>query len=110
MTRTLPLLWALACTSTGGTDSVVQDSADPTGTGGTSLTPTGSSSGSPATTTNWVCRDDVDPSELNGVFPPSELPPTEFTAFNRDGTERGPTDLMPRPTVMWFYPKAGTAG
>jgi len=108
MTRTLPLLWALACTSTGGTDSEVQDSATPTATGGTTVTATGS--GSTTTTDNWVCRDDVDPSELNGVFPPTELAPTEFTAFNRDGSERGPTDLMPRPTVMWFYPKAGTAG
>lgn len=108
MTRTLPLILALAACSSPAEDTSGTDAGDTASTG--TSTATGGTSTSGSTTDNWVCRDDVDPSELNGVFPPSELAAPQFSALNRDGTERGPTDLMPRPTVMWFYPKAGTAG
>jgi len=108
VTRTLPLILALAACSSPAEDTSSTDVGDTASTG--TSTATGSTSTSGSTTDNWICRDDVDPSELNGVFPPSELAAPQFSALNRDGTERGPTDLMPRPTVMWFYPKAGTAG
>ena len=108
MTRTVPLIWALVACSSSADDTSGSTVTDTASTGPS--TTAGGTSTSGTTTDNWVCRDDVDPSELNGVFPPTELAAPEFTALNRDGTERGPTDLMPRPTVMWFYPKAGTAG
>ena len=108
MTRTLPLFFALAACSGPAEDTSSTEAGDTAAT--PTSTATGSTSTSGSTTDNWICRDDVDPNELNGVFPPSELAAPQFSALNRDGTERGPTDLMPRPTVMWFYPKAGTAG
>lgn len=53
---------------------------------------------------------DVDFDALNGERPDELLALPEFTATNRDGSARGPDDLRGHPTVMWFYPAAGTAG
>ena len=48
--------------------------------------------------------------DLNGnAVTPIKLAPS-FTATNRDDTTRGQSDLTERPTVMWFYPAAGTYG
>lgn len=47
---------------------------------------------------------------LHGSPPSEAVPLPEFTATNRDGSARGPSDLVGHPTVMWFYPAAGTAG
>ncbi|MEC8194243.1 MAG: hypothetical protein VX127_16020, partial [Myxococcota bacterium] len=50
------------------------------------------------------------PPGLNGtiVDPRRALP--VFSATNRDGRSRGPDDLRDGPTVMWFYPIAGSPG
>jgi hypothetical protein len=37
-----------------------------------------------------------------------ELP--EFRAVNQAGVPRGRADLLGRPTVLWFFPAAGTPG
>lgn len=50
------------------------------------------------------------PEGLNGTVPASALPAPEFVALNSDGSTRGPEDLMGKPTVMWFFPFAGTPG
>ena len=50
------------------------------------------------------------PEGLNGTVPASALPAPEFVALNSDGSSRGPEDLMGKPTVMWFFPFAGTPG
>ena len=47
---------------------------------------------------------------LVGVPPEEPVPLPDFSATNRDGTGRGPEDLVGRPTVMWFYPAAATGG
>ena len=47
---------------------------------------------------------------LNGSWPPEPVGPAQFTAINRDGSERGPDDLTGHVTVMWFYPAADTPG
>lgn len=52
----------------------------------------------------------LDPSQLNGTAPAKALPLPEFAATNRDGAARDREDLLGSPTVMWFYPKASTAG
>jgi hypothetical protein len=45
---------------------------------------------------------------LHGTYPGSELPLPQFEALNSDGAVRGPDDLRGHPTVMWFFPFAGT--
>ena len=52
----------------------------------------------------------VIPPGLNGTVITPPLPPTAFSALNVDGTRRDMTDLMDGPTVMWFYPVAGSPG
>jgi len=45
---------------------------------------------------------------LHGTYPAAELPLPEFEALNSDGGVRGPDHLRGHPTVMWFFPFAGT--
>lgn len=47
---------------------------------------------------------------LHGSPPEEAVPLPDFSATNRDGTGRGPEDLVGNPTVMWFYPAAATGG
>jgi len=48
--------------------------------------------------------------ELNGTWPESPIDAPEFTALNYDNTSRGQDDLIGNPSVLWFYPAAGTFG
>lgn len=50
------------------------------------------------------------PPGLYGEAPPDALPLPEFVATNFDGGARGPADLVGHPTVVWFFPFAGTPG
>ena len=50
------------------------------------------------------------PPGLNGTVVEPRLPAPEFMATNYDGSTRMRSDLEYRPTVMWFYPVAGTPG
>ena len=50
------------------------------------------------------------PPGLNGTVVEPRLPAPEFVATNYDGSTRMRSDLQYRPTVMWFYPVAGTPG
>jgi hypothetical protein len=54
--------------------------------------------------------DTVMPSDdsLHGSYPATELPLPQFEALNSDGSVRGPDDLRGHPTVLWFFPFAGT--
>ncbi len=56
----------------------------------------------------------VDPaadwSFLHGTLPAEQLSLPVFTATNMDGTVRDEVDLLGHPTVLWFYPAAGTGG
>jgi hypothetical protein len=47
---------------------------------------------------------------LRGTVPPECLPAPEFSATAMNGEPRGRDDLIGHPTVMWFYPAAGTPG
>ena len=47
---------------------------------------------------------------LNGQAPEEAIPVPEFVATNHDGGVRGPEDLVGQPTVLWFFPFAGTPG
>jgi peroxiredoxin len=45
-----------------------------------------------------------------GEPPATPVPAPDFAATNMDGAARDREDLLGHPTVMWFYPAAGTAG
>ena len=48
--------------------------------------------------------------ELHGTAPEVALPIPDFTATNYDGSSRSSVDLQGHPTVIWFFPYAGTPG
>ncbi len=48
--------------------------------------------------------------DLNGSPPENPVDLPDFQATAMDGTSRTGVDLLGHPTVMWFYPAAGTAG
>lgn len=50
------------------------------------------------------------PGDLYGEWAKEQIPAPEFVATNMDGTGRSREDLLGHPTVMWFYPAAGTGG
>ena len=47
---------------------------------------------------------------LHGQRPTSALSVPAFMALNSDGSARSEVDLIGRPTVLWFFPFAGTSG
>ncbi len=53
---------------------------------------------------------DTDVVVLNGTVPAESIDAPEFAAVNRDGSSRSRVDLIGHPTVVWFYPAAGTGG
>ena len=91
---TLVLLGALAC------KGPVDD------TGGDTDTDTG---GDTDTDTGEII-DSGDVASLYGTLPSSVITLPDFTATNRDGTQRGPNDLRDVRTIMWFFPAATTSG
>jgi len=46
--------------------------------------------------------------QLHGDAPAEALPVAKFEALNSDGTTRSSPDLIGHPTVLWFFPYAGT--
>lgn len=48
--------------------------------------------------------------ELVGTIPDVALPVADFAATNSDGQARTSINLTGQPTVIWFYPAAGTYG
>ncbi len=46
--------------------------------------------------------------ELHGSAPSQPLAVPSFEATNSDGSARGTPDLLGHPTVLWFFPYAGT--
>ena len=50
------------------------------------------------------------PDQTFGQTPSASLPAPTFSATNYDGGTRGIDDLTDGPTVVWFFPSAGTYG
>jgi hypothetical protein len=48
--------------------------------------------------------------DLRGSRPETALAAPEFKATNRDGAARAREHLIGQPTVLWFFPMAGTPG
>lgn len=93
MIRSLPLLLALGCVAPDGKGGPVADGADDTG-----ATDTGDTAG------------DTLPDGLNGTPPAEAVSLPTFAARNQYGEDRSEADLLGHPTVLWFYPAAGTYG
>lgn len=51
-----------------------------------------------------------DGATLHGTAPAAPIAAPEFAATGRDGTPRDRSALLGHPTVLWFYPAAGTGG
>ncbi len=45
---------------------------------------------------------------LHGAYPKAPVALPSFVATNYDGAQRGPEHLQGHPTVLWFFPFAGT--
>jgi len=104
MHRTALLFSTLLACSSAGTPGEKADPADTssvvdTGPGGGDGGDAGGDPGGDGT-----------PVEYNGDVPAEALPAIDFVATNYDGSARGKADLMTNPTVMLFYPAAGTSG
>jgi hypothetical protein len=50
------------------------------------------------------------PDNLNGEAIDPPLDPVAFNALNMDDSARSLSDLTDGPTLMWFYPLAGSYG
>lgn len=50
------------------------------------------------------------PDGLNGAPPDAAVALPTFAARNQLGEARSESDLLGHPTVLWFYPAAGTYG
>ena len=50
------------------------------------------------------------PENLNGAIPAAPIALPTFSARNQLGEARSEADLVGHPTVLWFYPAAGTYG
>lgn len=53
---------------------------------------------------------DTGPESYHGTVPDVSIPAPEFTAQNMDESPRTREDLIGHPSVIWFYPAAGTSG
>jgi hypothetical protein len=49
-------------------------------------------------------------STMVGVAPNPALSVPEFSALNQEGAPRSRADLLGHPTVLWYFPAAGTPG
>ena len=78
-----------------------------TSTGNTSVTSTETTSKTTASTTMTT---PIDTSNLYGSAPKKAFPAPEFVVLSHTNETRTREDLLGHPTVVWFFPFAGTPG
>lgn len=100
----ITLLCFLACSSSD--DSVAATTSD----GGSTLSDGGTTAGDAGASTDGGASADGGGADLHGQPPKTPVPAPEFVAINRDGSSRSRENLLGQPTVLWFYPAAGTGG
>ena len=64
----------------------------------------------PSDTPSVTTVDDIRDLGLSGDVPRVSAELADFAATNSDGNPRGPPDIAGSPTVLWFFPAAGTYG
>lgn len=57
-----------------------------------------------------ACHKPPGPDGAYGATPAQAMELPVFSAINSDGKTRTRDDLLGKPTVMWFFPAAGTPG
>jgi len=87
----------LACANSSPADKAVADSGPADDTAADTDTP-GDTDG------------DTLPAGLNGTAPRAAISLPTFAARNQYGDARSEADVLGHPTIMWFYPAAGTYG
>ena len=109
-----PLLFLTAAMALACSDPADSADAEADGTDGTALDGTDGGDGASdgASDGGDGASDGADGTggAYNGTPPSSPVSAPEFAATNRDGGARDREDLLGHPTVMWFYPAAGTYG
>jgi hypothetical protein len=93
---------ATGMTTTGTTTTATGTTTTATGTTTTSTWTTTSTTGTTGTT--------IDTTKLYGTAPDKAVPAPKFTVYNHESEERTRADLLGHPTVIWFFPAAGTSG
>ncbi len=104
--HTLLFCSLLACAGSDGSTTGAAGDGGVADDGGT----TDAGGGSDGGATDGAAPDGGATATLHGSPPDKALPAPDFAALNMDGAARDREDLLGQPTVMWFYPKAGTAG
>jgi len=104
--RTLPLFLLMAC-APAPADNVAGDDDDASDT---DLLTFGDDDDDDDDTDTATTGGTTLDGEYHGTLPGFELAAPEFNAINRDGGARAQPDLIGHPTVMWFFPLAGTPG
>jgi hypothetical protein len=95
-------------TATGTTTTATGTSTTATGT---TTTATGTSTTSTTSTgTTDTTSTTIDTTKLYGTAPDKAVPAPKFTVYNHESEERTRADLLGHPTVIWFFPAAGTSG
>jgi hypothetical protein len=97
--------------SSGDDDTSAGDDDTSAGDDDTSAGDDDSSADDDDTTASNTDDDDTTPppaEELHGSAPSQALAVPSFDATNSDGSARGTPDLLGHPTVLWFFPYAGT--
>ena len=102
----------LACSDTTEKTNPVVDSAaiDSASTDSATTDSASNDSGHSTDTDQGTSIDTATAEELIGTLPSEVLPPPSFFATNYDGQARNQSHLIGQPTVIWFYPAAGTYG
>ena len=107
----VPLFGIVSC---GATDEAVDsETTDPTAAeADTSTTETSTpDSADTADTTDTTDEvSEIDWASLNGTQPAAAKALPDFQALNFDASERTQAALLGQPTILWFFPFAGTPG
>ena len=104
--RLIPLFFLLACGagSDGGTPT------DGTGDDDDDILTFGDDDDDGSTDTDTDTSSTTLTGDFNGTLPPIEIAAPDLSAQNRDESLRSKDDLLGHPTVLWFFPFAGTPG
>ena len=100
----LLMLWAVGC---GGDDRKFAGDADADADADTDAD---ADADADADTDADADADTDMPGNLNGEAIDPPLDPVAFHALNMDDSARSLSDLTDGPTLMWFYPLAGSYG
>ena len=86
------------------------DTSDPSDASDSSDASEVADASDPSDTVTVTTLDDIRGLDLRGDVPRATIALPEFGATNSAGSSRGPPNIVGSPTVVWFFPAAGTYG